>query len=327
MKAFLCRRYGGPSAVEPAEVPTPMPGPKDLLIRIHATTVTAADWRVRSLNLPPGFGPMVRLAFGLTRPRQPILGTELAGVVEAVGDAVTRFRPGDAVIGFPGASMGCHAEYRVMPEDGKLAPKPAALSFEDAASLCFGASTALHFLRKAGAKPGERVLVVGASGSVGSALVQLAKHFGCAVTGVTSTPNLALVESLGAERVIDYTRDAVAQPGEAWDIIADTVGAIAFARARPALAEGGRLLAIAGGLPDLFASLWTPLRGGQRVIAGPSAESPEIVREIVALAEAGALRPVIDRVYDFAQMVEAHARVETRRKRGSVVVRVAPEAR
>ncbi len=325
MQAYLCRRYGGPDTVELAEVPTPVPGPKDLLIRIHATTVTAGDWRVRSLTVPRGFGPIARLALGLRRPRQPILGSELAGVVEAVGEAVTRFRPGDAVMGFPGLSMGGHAEYRVLAEDGKVAPKPENLSFEEAASLCFGASTALHYLRKAGAKHGEKVLVIGASGGVGTALVQLAKNLGCVVTGVTSTANIALVESLGAARVIDYTREEFLAGGERWDIIADTVGATRFTRSRHALSEGGRFLAIAGGVPDLLAMLWAPLIGSRRVIAGPAAESRELVRDIAAMAEAGVLRPVIDRVYDFSRMVEAHAYVETRRKRGNVVVRVVPE--
>jgi NADPH:quinone reductase-like Zn-dependent oxidoreductase len=322
MRAFVCRRYGGPDVVELAEVPKPVPRANEVLVRIHATTVTSGDWRVRTLQVPKGLGLIARLAMGITRPRQPVLGTELAGTIEAIGKDVTRFRVGDEVFGFPGGAMGCHAQYRAMPEDGRLARKPANLSFEEAASLPFGASTSMHFLRKAGLKPGDTVLVIGASGGVGTAMVQLAKHFGAEVTGVTSTNNLAMVTSLGADRVIDYTRDDFTARGETYDIVVDTVGKISFSRCRPVLKDKGRLLAVAAGLPEMLATLWAPLTGSQRVIAGPAAERVEDVPEIAALAEAGTLKPVIDRRYRFAQMVEAHAYVETGRKRGSVVVSV-----
>lgn len=325
MKAYVYRRYGGPDVVELAEVQKPTPKDNEVLVKIHATTVTAGDWRVRTLDMPKGFGPIARLVLGITRPRQPILGAELAGVVETVGKDVTRFRPGDAVLAFPGGKMGCHAQYRVVAEDDPLALKPENLSFEEAASLSFGGSTALHFLRKAAIKPGEKVLVIGASGGVGTALVQLAKHFGAEVTGVTSTTNLELVTALGADRVIDYTKEDFAKSGETYDVIADTVGAATFARCKHALKGKGRLLAIAGGLPDMLAALWAPMTGNKRVIVGPAEERPEDVRHLAELAKAGVLRPVIDRRYEFSQMAEAHAYVETRRKRGSVVVSVAHE--
>ena len=325
MKAYVCRRYGGPEVVQLEDVPKPAPGDDDVLVRIHATTVTAGDWRVRSLEVPKGLGPIARLALGLRRPRQPILGTELAGVVESVGKDVTRFKPGDAVLAFPGGKMGSHAQYRAMPEDGPVVRKPANLSFEEAASLPFGGTTALHYLRKAGIRTGDEILVIGASGNVGTALVQLAKHFGARVTGVTSTPNLDLVTSLGADRVIDYTREDFTQGGRTYDVIADTVGATGYARCKRALKDKGRLLAIAGGLPDMLAAAWVPLTSGNKVIAGPAKERPEDVQRLADLAEAGALKPVIDRRYGFAQMRDAHAYVETRRKRGSVVVIVAQE--
>ena len=322
MKAYICRRYGGPDAVELADVPTPAPSPAELLIKIKVTTVTAGDWRMRTLNVPKGLGLIARLALGLRRPRQPILGTELAGTVEAIGSNVTRFKPGDAVFAFPGGKMGCHAQYRTMPEDGAVAPIPKNLSFEEAAALPFGAMTALDFLRKAGVKAGDQILVIGASGNVGSAVVQLAKHFGAVVTGVASATNLALVVSLGADKAIDYaTNEDVTKIRNAYDIIADCVGAVPAAKLRPALKPGGRLLAIAGGLPEMLATLWAPLTD-RKVIAGPADERPAYLQEIVALAESGALRPLIDRRYTFAQMREAHAYVETRRKRGSVVVTV-----
>lgn len=322
MKAYVCRRYGGPEVVELADVPKPVPKDNEVLIKIHATTVTAGDWRVRTLEVPKGFGLMARLAIGIAGPRQPVLGSELAGAIETVGKDVTRFRPGDAVFAFPGGKMGCHAQYRALAEDGPLALKPENLSFEEAASLPFGGSTALHFLRKVGLKAGEKMLVIGASGGVGTALVQLARYFGAKVTGVTSTANLALVASLGAGRVIDYGKEDFARSRETYDIIADAAGATSFARCRHALKDKGRLLAIAGGLPDMLAALWTPMTGGKRVIAGPAEERPEDVQQLAELAKAGVLRPVIDRRYDFARMAEAHAYVATRRKRGSVVVRV-----
>lgn len=326
MKAYVCRRYGGPEVLELVDIDDPTPKDREVLVKIHATTVTSGDWRVRTLDVPKGFGLLARLALGITGPRRAVLGTELAGVVERVGKDVTRFKPGDAVFAFPGSRMGCHAQYRVLAEDGPVARKPDNLSFEEAASLPFGGATALHYLRKARVKAGDTVLVIGASGSVGTALVQLAAHFGADVTGVTSTANLGLVASLGARKVIDYTQEDAIGGGETYDIIADTVGATPFARCERALKEGGRLLAIAGTLPDMIAGLWVPLRSTKRVIAGPAAERPETVRHLAELATAGALRPVIDRRYDFAQMAEAHAYVETRRKRSSVVVSVVPDA-
>jgi NADPH:quinone reductase-like Zn-dependent oxidoreductase len=322
MKAYVIRRYGGPEVVELADVPKPVPKNNEVLVKIFATTVTAGDWRVRTLDVPKGFGLLARLALGITGPRQPIFGTELAGVVEAAGTAVTRYKPGDAVFAFPGSKMGCHAQYRAMPENSPIALKPEKLSFEEAASLSFGGTTALHYLRKADIKPGEKILVNGASGGVGTALVQLAKHFGAQVTGVTSTANVELVAALGAERVIDYTKEDLLRSFENYDIVADAAGTMTFARAKHLLKEKGRFLSIAGGMSDMFAALWAPLSDSKRVIAGPAGERPEDVQQLADLATAGVLKPVIDRSYGFAQMAEAHAYVETRRKRGSVVVRV-----
>ena len=322
MKAYVCRRYGGPGVIALVDVQRPVPKTNEILIKILATTVTSGDARVRTLKMPKGLGLVARLALGITRPRQPILGSELAGVIEAVGEDVTKFAPGDAVFGFPGGQMGCHAQYRVLAEDGPVALKPANLSFEEAASLCFGGSTALHFLRKANIKAGDKMLVVGASGAVGTAMVQLGKHSGAEVTGVASRANLELVTSLGADRVIDYAKEDFTARSETYDIIADTVGATSFARCKKVLREKGRLLAIAGGIRELLAGLWTPLTDGKKVIAGPAEERPHDVQRLADLAATGVLRPVIDRRYKFAQMAEAHAYVETGRKKGSVVVSV-----
>lgn len=322
MKAYVCRGYGGPEVVALAEVPRPVPGDRDVLIEVRATTVSAGDWRVRSLEVPAGFRLMARLALGLARPRQPILGTELAGVVAAVGKDVTRFRRGDAVVAFPGIAMGAHAEYATVAEDGPVGPKPPNLSFEEAASLPFGGCAAMHFLDRAALKPGDRVLVIGASGAVGTALVQLARHAGAEVTGVTSTPNVALVRSLGASEVVDYTKEDFAAGGPRYDVVADTVET-PLGRCRGALKPDGRLLAIAAGLPALLEGMTWGVTGGPRFVGGPAEEKPEYLHRLLDLARAGAVRPVVGRVFAFDQMREAHAHVATRRKRGSAVVRVA----
>jgi NADPH:quinone reductase-like Zn-dependent oxidoreductase len=252
MKAATYSRYGGPEVIVFSEVPKPVPAQGEILVRIHATTVTSADWRARSLIMPRGFGPFARPVFGFSGPRQPILGSEMSGVVESVGAGVTRFSPGDAVVAFPDFSMGCHAEYRTMKADGPVAGKPKGLSFEDAAALFFGGTTALTFLRKANVRSGDRVLVVGASGAVGSAAVQLARHFGAEVTGVTSAKNAELVRSIGAKRTIDYAREDFATAGQAWDIILDAAGTAPYRRSRTALAAGGRLAIVLGSLGDLL---------------------------------------------------------------------------
>lgn len=323
MKAYVYRQYGGPEVLRLEDVPTPTPGPGEVLVKILATTVNSADWRVRSLEVPKGFRLMARLALGITRPRQPILGTELSGIVHAVGPGVTRFRPGDAVFAFPGVKLGSHAQYRVVAENGPIAPKPDNLSFEEAATLCFGGSTALHFLRRAGVKAGESLLVIGASGAVGTALVQIGRHMGLQVTGVASAPNHPLVASLGATRMIDYGRENPLAGPETYDVIADCVGDTRFVDCADRLKPGGRLIPIVGSAADMLSAMTLGRRAdGKRVLAGPAEEKPEYVHELAKLAASGALKPVIDHVYDFSEMVEAHRRVDSHRKRGSVVVRV-----
>lgn len=323
MKAMVYTEYGPPDVVRPAEVAKPIPRDDEVLIRIRATTVTTADWRARSLRLPPGFGLLGRLVFGIFKPRKPILGTELAGAVEAVGKAVTRFRVGDEVFAFTGAGYGCHAEYRTIPEAGLIALKPANLSFEEAASLSFGGTTALDFLRdKAGIRRGDRVLVVGASGGVGTAAVQIARHFGAEVTGVCSTANLELVRAIGADRVIDYTKEDFATTGDTYDIIVDTTGTAPFARCEQALKPGGRLLVVLGTFAQVLGMERPSKASGKKVIASVAAERADDLRYLAKLAEAGEFRPVIDRSYPLESAAEAHAYVDTGRKRGSVVLTV-----
>jgi NADPH:quinone reductase-like Zn-dependent oxidoreductase len=320
VKAAVYERYGPPEVVQLKEVDKPVPKDDEVLIKIHATTVTTGDWRARSLEMPPGFGLMGRLFFGLSRPRQPILGTELAGEIESVGKDVKNFKAGDRVFAFPGASLGCHAEYRCLRETRPIALMPANLSYEEAASLSFGGTTALDFLRRAKLSSGERVLVNGASGGVGTALVQLAKHFGAHVTGVCSTRNVELVRSLGASRVIDYTIQDFSEENETYDVIVDTAGTAPFSRSRRVLSENGRLLLVLGGFGDLLVAPWVSLTSKRRVIAGPAAERAEDLRLLAKLAETGEFRAVIDRRYPFEEIVEAHRYVDTGRKRGSVVL-------
>lgn len=322
MKAWFARQYGGPEVLHLEEMPTPRPGPGEVLVRVHATTVNSGDVRIRGCNLPAGMELPGRLALGWNRPRQPILGTELAGVVEAVGQGVTRFVRGDAVYAFPGLKMRAHADYALLAETGPIAHLPHGVDFDTAAALSFGGTTALHYLRKSGLRRGQTMLVLGASGAVGVAMVQLARHQGALVTGTTSTANIGLVAALGVESVLDYTStDIAALPGR-FDIIADTVGAMDFATAQNLLSRDGRYLAISGTMKELLGSLRKG-RDGKRMIAGPAAEIVEDVVELGRLAAAGHYRPHIERVYPFAELPAAHAHVDTGRKRGSVVIAVA----
>lgn len=323
MKAAVYHRYGGPEVVSIADVETPAPRDNEVLIRVCATTVSSGDWRARSLDLPAGMGMVGRLVFGIFAPRQPILGGDLSGVVESVGAAVTNFRPGDEVVAYPGAKLGGHAEFRTMPADGLVVPKPIAVGFEQAAAACFGGTTALDFLRdKGGVRPGEKVLVVGASGAVGSAAVQLAKHFGAEVTGVTSAGNVDLVHSLGADHVIDYRRDDFTQNGEAYDIILNANGSVPFRKVEGSLRPGGRLLLVLASARQIM-GLERPGRGSsKRIIAGVAKPAADDLRLLLQLAAEGKFTPVVDRIYPFDSIREAHAYVDTGRKRGNVVLKV-----
>jgi NADPH:quinone reductase-like Zn-dependent oxidoreductase len=322
MKAVVYSTYGAPDVVALADVPKPAPKDDEVLIRIRATTVTTGDWRARSLAMPAGFGLLGRLVFGVFGPRKPILGTELAGEVEAVGSAVTRFKVGDQVFAFTGASYGCHAEYRTLAEDGLIALKPANLSFEEAASLSFGGTTALSNLRKAGIRAGDSVLVVGASGGVGTAAVQLAKHFGARVTGVCSTANLDLVRSIGADKVIDYTQEDFATGDETYDIIVDTTGTAPFSRCERALKPGGRLVVVLGSLGQALGIGRPSKKSGKTVISSLPTVTVDDMQLLARLAETGELEPVIDRCYPLANAAEAHAYVDGGHKRGSIVLSV-----
>ena len=316
MPAWTCRRYGGPEVLVLEEVPVPPLRPGWVLVRVAATTVSTGDARIRALRLPPGMGLMGRLALGWNGPRRPILGTEAVGTIAAVGQGVSAWRPGDAVVAFPDTRMSAHAALLAMPADGLIIPRPAGLTLPEAASLCFGGLTALDYLRRAALRAGERLLVIGACGTVGSAMVQLARQRGAEVTAVASGEGVACAAALGAQRVLDRHREDFRRLGERWDVIADTVGASSFKECLPLLEERGRYLAIAGGLGDLLALS----RRNRRTIGGPARSRLADLQELGRMAEAGRFRPLVDSVHAFAEMPAAHARTDGGRKRGSVVV-------
>ncbi|MEZ5852356.1 MAG: NAD(P)-dependent alcohol dehydrogenase [Hyphomicrobiaceae bacterium] len=321
MRAAICEAYGGPEVVSVREVPALQPKPGEILIRTRAATVTSGDARVRGANFPPGMALPVRLFLGIRRPRKPILGTELAGTVAAVGRGVSKFQVGDAVFAFSGGNFGCHAELKTMPEGGAVCPLPRGASFEEAAALSFAGTTALYFLRDLGTvKPGERVLVNGASGAVGMAAVQIARHLGAHVTGVCSAANIEAVRALGAQDVIDYATTDFAASGERWDAILDAVGNAPFTRSKQALAQGGRLLAVVAGLGDMLKAPVQSLSGSSKALVGVAPERAEDLATLKSLYEAGVYKPVIDSRYPLADVAKAHAHVDTGRKTGSVLV-------
>lgn len=321
MRAALATAYGSPDVMQVGEVPQPVPAEREILIKVMAAAVNSGDWRIRSLDVPRGFRLMVRLGFGWSKPRQPILGWECAGVVQAVGAKVSNFRVGEDVITFPNGPRGCHAEYMTVGADKPVIRKPAVLSWEEAGAFCFGGLTALNFLRRGGVAAGKRVLIVGASGSVGSAAVQIAKAAGSHVTGVCSAANRDLVLGLGADAVIDYQAEDYAARGERWDIIMDNVGGEHFGRAKSSLTPDGRLLAVVVDLPQMLRAM-TSRWARRRIVFGDAGGSLADLEDLVRLAETGKYRPVLDSVYDLADVRAAHRRVDSGRKRGSVVLRI-----
>jgi len=322
MKAAVYTRYGPPDVLEIKDVEKPVPADNEVLVRVHATTVCAADWRMRKAD------PfLIRLMNGLSAPKKiHVLGIEFAGRIESVGKTVTRFREGDEVFGATGFKFGAHAEYVCVPADGVIEMKPANMTLEEAAAVFFGAVSALHFLRKAGIRAGQKVLVYGASGSVGVFAVQLAKHFGAHVTGVCSTRNVELVRSLGADEVVDYTKEDFSRAGRVYDIVCDTVGKSGFSRSLKSLVRGGAyvLIGYSGQLPSFLGGLvrgmWASATGAARVIGGVAHAAAGDVTFLKGLIEAGTLRTVIDRRYSLDEIAEAHRYAEAGHKRGHVVI-------
>ncbi|MBK8030722.1 MAG: NAD(P)-dependent alcohol dehydrogenase [Chloroflexi bacterium] len=327
MKAVIATQYGAPEVLQLQEVAKPVPQAKQILVKVHATTVTAGDSRVRSFTVPRSFWLPARLTLGLTKPKKAILGMVIAGTVEAVGSAVTRFQPGDQVYAYDITRLNAYAEYACVSEDQAVTLKPANVSFEEAAALPFGAVTALHFLKRGNIRRGQRVLIYGASGSVGTAAVQIAKHFGADVTAVCSTGNIELVRSLGADRVIDYTKEDFATLGITYDIIFDTVGTSSLAASERVLNDGGVYLQAVAGPAELIQMKLAARRTGKTFIGETAYPSTEALVDLKDLIEAGKLKPVIDRCYPLEQIVEAHRYVDQGHKKGNVVITVGQPSR
>ncbi len=319
MKAIVYAKYGPPEVLQLIEVDKPVPKDNEILIKVYATTVTSGDSRLRKAD------PFaVRFFNGFTGPKKvTILGNELAGKIEAVGKDVKLFRTGEDVFGQTGLNLGANAEYICLPEDGSLALKPVNLTYEEAASLSFGGSTSLHFLRKANIEKNQKVLIYGASGSLGTSAIQLAKYFGAEVTALCSTANIELVRSLGADKVIDYTKEDFTKNGKTYDIIYDTIGKSPFSGCIKSLKKKGVYLrAVHMSLVPVVRGLLTSMLGGKKVIGGIATERKENIIFLKELVESGKLIPVIDRVFPFEKTAEAHRLVDMGHKKGNVVITV-----
>ncbi|MGO4383997.1 NAD(P)-dependent alcohol dehydrogenase [Specibacter sp. RAF43] len=328
MRAAVYRRFGGPEVVRIEDRPKPTPRRDEVLVKVHASTVSAADHRSRTKDIPKGLKLLSSFTLGFLNPRRPVLGMDIAGVIEAVGADVTGFRTGDEVIAMLGASFGGHAEYVTVKQDGAITAKPGNLTFDEAAALVFGGITARAYLNRAPLTPGASVLVNGASGAVGTAAVQLAHLAGARVTAVCSGANTALVRSLGADRVIDYTKADFTESRTTYDVVVDCVGNASFERLEPLVKPGGALLSVIAGLADVIAAHGRSRRTGKNITVGNVALTSGDLADVSQLAAAGLFRPVIDRTFDLADIATAHHFVDAGRKKGNVVVRIAaPSAR
>ena len=321
MKAIVYTQYGPPDVLQLKEVEKPTPRDNEVLIKIYATTVTSGDWRLRrsSFTDAPTFWLPARIWLGFRKPKRTILGSELAGKIESVGKNVKLFRKGDQVFAFH--VFGTYAEYICLPEEGAVAIKPANMTYDEASAIPFGASTALFFLRdKGNIQSGQKVLIYGASGSVGTAALQLAKYFGAEVTAVCSTTNLEMVKSLGADEVIDYTKEDFTKTGQTYDIIFDTVGKTSFSLCKSSLKENGLYLLTVFELPQLVQMLWTSMTGSKKVICAIGGQHKDDLIFFKELIEAGRIKSTIDRRYPLEHTAEAHRYVEKGHKKGNVVI-------
>jgi NADPH:quinone reductase-like Zn-dependent oxidoreductase len=323
MKAILHTKYGPPDELQLKEVEKPSPKEDEVLIKVHATTVTSSDCNIRNLTFAPKWSrlPMRLFVFGIFKPRMNRLGIDLAGEIEAVGKDVKRFKMGDQVFGRPDPAFGAHAEYICIPENGVLTIKPANTTWEEAASIPLAGNTALYFIRDLGnIRAGGKVLINGASGGIGTFAVQLAKYYGAEVTGVCSTTNLEMVKSLGADKVIDYTREDFTKSGETYDVIFDAVGKSSFSRCKNSLKQKGLYLTTLPTMAIILQTVWTSMIGGKKVKFGDALGKAENLIFLKELAEVGKIKAVIDRRYPLEQTAEAFRYVEKGHKKGNVVI-------
>lgn len=332
MKAIVFTEYGSPDVLQLQEVAKPVPKDSEILVRVHATPVNYGDLTARNFanltsgefNMPALLFIPARMSFGWNKPKINILGSELAGEVESVGKRVTKFKSGDRVFAYVGMHMGANAEYICLPENGTIALKPANLTCDEAATLPYGAIMAINILKKGKLQPGQKVLINGASGGIGSMAVQLAKYYGAQVTGVCGMPRLEFVRALGADKVIDYTQQDFTQNGETYDLILDILGRSSFSRCKNSLEPDGIYLLASFKSQALYDMLWTFITGSrQKVICAMAGEKAEDLVFIKELVEAGKIKAVIDRRYPLEQTAEAHAYVESGHKKGHVVITVA----
>jgi NADPH:quinone reductase-like Zn-dependent oxidoreductase len=330
MKAIVLTKYGPPDVLQLKEVTKPAPKDNEVLIKVYATTVNFGDLIARNykevspreFNMFFLFWLMAKFAFGLSKPNIKILGSEFSGEIESTGRAVTRFKKGDKVFGYLGQSMGAYAEYLVMPEIGCLAGKPSNLTFEEAAVVPYGAIMALNLLRKMNIQPGQKVLINGASGGIGSAAVQIAKSMGAEVTGVCGTPRLEFVKSLGADHVIDYTSEDFTQNGDTYDLVLDILGRSSFSKVKNSLKPNGTYLLASFKLKQLLQMLWTSKMSSKKVVCSLSPGSAEDLLSVKDLVEAGKIKAIIDQRFPFEQTAEAHRYVESGSRKSQVVITV-----
>lgn len=316
MKAAVYTKYGTPDVVQVKEMPKPVPRENEILVKVEAATVTAGDWRMRAGN------PFaIRLYNGLFKLKRNVLGHEFSGVVESIGKSVTQFKVGDAVFGTTGDGAGAHAEFVAVPADGIIVRNPDTIPHEKAAALPVGALTALYFLQQANIKKGQKVLIYGASGSVGTYAVQLAKHFGAEVTAVCSGANVELVRSLGADKVIDYQKEDFTTQTDTYDMVFDAVGKASFSKSKNALKLKGTFLTVAMSLPLMLQLVLTSLSGRYKLISTVSKPTLEDLQLIAELAEQGVIKPVIDRTFPLSEIQKAHGLAETGHKKGNVVLK------
>ena len=331
MKAIVWTQYGPPDGLQLREVEKPAPNAHEILVRVHATSVTAGDCELRRLQLPLGLSFPMRLYTGFMQPKRiTVLGQELAGEVVELGQEVTTYQVGDPVFGTTGFGFGAYAEYICLPEkpndaQGALAPKPANLSYEEASAIPTAGLEALHYVKTANVQPGQKVLIIGAGGSIGTFSVQLARHFGAEVTGVDSTEKLDLIQSIGAKHVIDYTKeDYTRQAEETYDLIIDVVGKYSVARRLKLLKPKGMYFLAYAGLSHMARALWNSITGSKKLILKSADQTKKDLLFLKELIEAGTVRVIIDRCYRLEQVADAHRYAETKRKQGNIVITVNP---